>query len=751
MTHVASLSAWSVLAALAAGVSAQDTSFPPNQPAAAGPAQPLAARGAGGGGIQAATSNPGRLTTLFTNLPASTTSDVPGLAPAKFQASTSSTLIFDRPWISHNGAYWVLTADTDLATTEDEVLLLNGAVVGREGTPAPWEAGQTWGTLDTRISVNDSGDYAFTTNVGPSTVNDDYAIYVTPGPTYTVVFREADPIAALPGATWDDNIDSPVLLNDGRLSVSDDGIDGVGVTVNDDEIIVLDNVLIAREGITIPTGQAGGATNAWENFSLEDTWFDASGANHIILGDLLGATTSDQVAVVNNAVVLQEGVVIPGSSFVSPIGATGIRWVTMDGNGVWYAHGQNADGQDWIVRNGAVAVATGDALANVGAVRYFSGTIDGAQEVPASGSTATGTIRMLIDTSSNTLHYQITLTGLVNTETAAHIHGFAGPGVNAGVLYNLPLGNSKVGTINYLESEEQGLLSGLTYVNVHTNIFPGGEIRGQILPDVERWAGPTATPATFYAVAAASSGDWVAMGTTNAPDNWNGVIVLNGTHVLVRENDPLDIDGNGLFDDDAYIRTFGNDDLVLAPDGTLYFTATIQNSALAQTGQGFFRRSGGNLQQAYCFGDGTGTACPCGNGSAVGAMGGCLNSLGLAGRLDSSGIASLTADSLLLSGTNMPNSSALYFQGTTQLAGGAGVVFGDGLRCAGGAIIRLGTKSNVAGASQFPAGGDPTVSVRGLVGAPGLRTYQVWYRNAAAFCSVDTFNLTNGVAVTWGP
>jgi hypothetical protein len=37
------------------------------------------------------------------------------------------------------------------------------------------------------------------------------------------------------------------------------------------------------------------------------------------------------------------------------------------------------------------------------------------------------------------------------------------------------------------------------------------------------------------------------------------------------------------------------------------------------------------------------------------------------------------------------------------------------------------------------------------VTAAGTRTYQVWYRNAAAFCTASTFNLTNGWRTTWGP
>jgi hypothetical protein len=163
-----------------------------------------------------------------------------------------------------------------------------------------------------------------------------------------------------------------------------------------------------------------------------------------------------------------------------------------------------------------------------------------------------------------------------------------------------------------------------------------------------------------------------------------------------------------------------------------------------------YTATGGAVGTPYCFGDGTGTACPCGNAGAAG--NGCGNSLFAQGaNLAATGVASVSADTLALNGTNMPNSSALYFQGTTQSNGGLGTVFGDGLRCAGGSVIRLGTKSNAGNASTYPAAGDLPVSVRGAVpGAGSVRTYQVWYRNAAAFCTTDTFNLSNGLSITWG-
>jgi hypothetical protein len=154
---------------------------------------------------------------------------------------------------------------------------------------------------------------------------------------------------------------------------------------------------------------------------------------------------------------------------------------------------------------------------------------------------------------------------------------------------------------------------------------------------------------------------------------------------------------------------------------------------------------------AYCAGDGSGTACPCGNASAIGANEGCLDSFGLGGKLVASGVPSLGNDTFALHGSQMPNSSVLYFQGTQQQSGGAGVPFGDGLRCAGGSILRLGTKLNVGGASQYPDAGDASVSLAGQVTTPGLRCYQIWYRNSAAFCSAAVFNLTNAWQVTWAP
>ncbi|MBI3782068.1 MAG: CHRD domain-containing protein, partial [Deltaproteobacteria bacterium] len=109
--------------------------------------------------------------------------------------------------------------------------------------------------------------------------------------------------------------------------------------------------------------------------------------------------------------------------------------------------------------------------------------INGAQETPPTGSSGAGFGTFTLDTVAHTLDYNITFGGIPSAELAAHIHGPAGLGIPAGVLFGLPLGSPKVGTLTGLSpGDESNFLAGLTYVNIHTIDFPGGEIRGQLIP-----------------------------------------------------------------------------------------------------------------------------------------------------------------------------------------------------------------------------------------------------------------------------
>ncbi|MBL8861065.1 MAG: VCBS repeat-containing protein [Planctomycetes bacterium] len=154
---------------------------------------------------------------------------------------------------------------------------------------------------------------------------------------------------------------------------------------------------------------------------------------------------------------------------------------------------------------------------------------------------------------------------------------------------------------------------------------------------------------------------------------------------------------------------------------------------------------------AICAGDGSAAACPCGNASAPGSGAGCRNSFGLDGRLVGTGAASVATDGLVLALHGAPpTASALFFQGTLAEGGGAGVVFGDGLRCAGGTVVRLATKICSGGSAQVPAPGDASISTLGVVSPGAQHVYQAWYRNAASFCTPAAFNLSNGLRIVWG-
>jgi hypothetical protein len=232
-------------------------------------------------------------------------------------------------------------------------------------------------------------------------------------------------------------------------------------------------------------------------------------------------------------------------------------------------------------------------------------------------------------------------------------------------------------------------------------------------------------------------------------------LFLNGA-ALARPGDVVDWTGDGVPDPGfVLVRFIGDASLTIgprAPNGQLdaYFVADVDvdGSGSAPWVRAYLRVRVGMPSVTYCHGDGSGTACPCGNSGTPGR--GCANSIDANGaQLASSGNASIGYDTLALQGSGMPDSFALYFQGSAAVSGGAGAVFGDGLRCVQTSTVRLKTAMNGGGASMYPQPGETPVSVRGMVTAPGTRYYQVWYRNAASFCTTSTFNLSNGLHVEW--
>jgi hypothetical protein len=117
-------------------------------------------------------------------------------------------------------------------------------------------------------------------------------------------------------------------------------------------------------------------------------------------------------------------------------------------------------------------------------------TIDQSQENPATGSPARGTAIMLYDVAANTFDLVISISGMTNTATASHIHE-APAGTNGPVKTDLGgearyTRNGTTLTATFRDVKNLGdplkLLQGGGYYNIHSAQFPGGEVRGQLIP-----------------------------------------------------------------------------------------------------------------------------------------------------------------------------------------------------------------------------------------------------------------------------
>lgn len=128
----------------------------------------------------------------------------------------------------------------------------------------------------------------------------------------------------------------------------------------------------------------------------------------------------------------------------------------------------------------AVALLAVSPVGSFAEVCFFA-KIDGNQA--GTGSSATGTAWLTLNDAQTELTYNIEFSGLSAAETNAHIHSDAEGG---GIVHPLAAGSPKIGTWDtaggLTGARGIDLLAGSLYINIHSSNFPGGEIRGQILP-----------------------------------------------------------------------------------------------------------------------------------------------------------------------------------------------------------------------------------------------------------------------------
>jgi hypothetical protein len=168
-----------------------------------------------------------------------------------------------------------------------------------------------------------------------------------------------------------------------------------------------------------------------------------------------------------------------------------------------------------VLKAATVAVLLGAAATANAAVTTYTATLTGAAEAPPNASPATGFAQVDIDPVAHTMRVQITFAGLLAPNTASHIHGataVAGTGT-AGVAtvtptftgfpggvtsgsYDHTFDTTLTGSFNGTFVTNNGgtaasaetalfaaIAAGKSYVNIHSSLYGGGEIRGFLAPD----------------------------------------------------------------------------------------------------------------------------------------------------------------------------------------------------------------------------------------------------------------------------
>ncbi len=410
-------------------------------------------------------------TAVFTSIPGDPTSHVPGLGPTRefrgfyklYRSAFGRRLIFR----SRSDAFQIENGPVVLCDIAPDGTV-SGSALFDIGDPVPWSPGNTLNTVGERMGVMDDGRCVVDTI---DSVGDRYIVVGNAG-GWSVAAKENEPIPGIPGATYGVILHEAHITNDGRVGLQ--SINSGNLPTNSNTVNLFDGEVVAREGITVPLGQAGGQANPMEFFDFQTYYHDATGDSVMYAGDTNGDPNADYVVVVNGVVRLQEGQLISFSPPFGPIATgtlNGIREMHMESNGDWFVRGGNSGGQDWVIRNGAVIARTGDPI-HAGATETWSD---------------------LRDTATFFLH----------------------------------IGNNR--------------------------------------------------------------GDVVVGGRTSNPVNTDGVLVLNNQTVLARLSDGVDVDGNGVADDDAFIALFRTDRAVLNDDGWVFVVALLRRGNGSDLGESLLR------------------------------------------------------------------------------------------------------------------------------------------------------------------
>ncbi len=377
-------------------------------------------------------------------------------------------------------------------------------------------------------------------------------------------------------------------------------------------------------------------------------------------------------------------------------------------------------------------------------VHVLTASLDGAQTVPPVTTGGTGSATVTVDDVTGYVHVQGTYANMNGNQTVVHLHGPAAPGSTSGPMFALPGTGGMTGTFEgsstVTPTRVTQILSGLSYVNVHSSTNNPGELRGQVLFPLVTYTG---------ALDAAQAGT-TSTGTstyTISVDRNNNEVVINGTYSnMLGDVNVCHLHGAAWFGQSA-------GPMFPIPDtggtaGTFTTTRTLTDTEVDDVLDGFTyinihttAINSGELR-GQVIGDTLGTPY-------------CqptLNSANLQGTLAALGSPRAVDADLTLVSTNLPLNAFGYVVASESsgqmlpVAGSQGriCILGPNIGRLGSTIQSsgaTGTMSSVIDITLIP--GNPSSTVM----AGDSWSFQVWHRDAVG--GSPTSNFTNAVSISY--